>query len=502
MKPVPTHYLACDLGAESGRVILGTLDGGQLVIEELHRFPTGALPILGTLRWDILHIFDEIRAGLLKAGRRGLPVSGISTDSWGVDYVLMRGNEPLLTAPYHYRDSRTEGGFERAFAVVPRAEIFARTGIQFMTLNTLYQLHDDVRARPELLALAESFLTIGDYFNFLLSGTRAVEESLASTTQLYDPTLHEWAVPLIERLGIPTRLFPKVIPSGTRLGGLQAGVVPAGSAAGVWEKTEILATCSHDTGAAVAAVPAEEGDDWAYLSSGTWSLLGIESAKPLLGDEALRENFTNEIGYGGTIRFLKNIVGLWIVQECRRSWSEAGRELSYESLTREAAQSEPLRSLIHPASAPFAKPGGMPEKIADYCRATGQPVPETPGEIFRCALDSLALLYASTLEILERLSGRKITRLYIVGGGSRNEALNQATADALGLPVHAGPAEATAIGNLLIQALALGDLGKGAGLAELRHVVRASFPPFTYHPQKPDRWRAARERFAQLPIVD
>lgn len=493
------HYLACDLGAESGRVMLGTLADGKLELEELHRFPTGPVAIAGSLRWDVLRFFDELKAGLAKAAQRKLPVRGVSTDSWGVDYVWLQGSEPLLTAPYHYRDARTDDGFAKAFAVVPKEEIFSTTGIQFMTLNTLYQLHADVRDRPEVLKLAERFLTIGDYFNWLFSGVAVVEESLASTTQLYDPRTRNWAKGLIEKLGIPSWLFPKVVPTGTVLGPLKAGIVPGDALAGA----QVVATCSHDTGAAVAAVPAE-GDDWAYLSSGTWSLLGAELASPLLGADALKENFTNEVGHGGSIRFLKNIVGLWILQECRRAWLAAGTDLSYAELCADAEKVAPLRSLIHPASAPFGKPGSMPEKVAAYCRATGQPAPSTPGEFTRCILESLALLYAGTLESLETLTGRSFKKLHIVGGGSRNDLLNQCAADALNRPVFAGPAEATAIGNILLQALALGDLGKDAGLAELRRVVGASFPSAAFRPRADQAavWADARARFAKLPALE
>ena len=498
MHPVPpTHYLALDLGAESGRVMLGTLHGGQLRLRELHRFPTGALPVGGTLRWDLPRIVGALKDGLAKAAALGLPIRSLSTDSWGVDYVLLRDGAPL-DLPHHYRDPRTDDGLARAFALVPQEEIFAQTGIQFLTLNTLYQLHAEARERPEVLARAQSFLTIADYVNFLFSGAAAIEESNASTTQLYDPSARAWSDSLIAALGLPRALFPPVVPSGTRLGTVRPGVL-----AGDWSATEVIATCSHDTGAAVAATPGE-GEEWAYLSSGTWSLLGIESATPLLGAEALRENFTNEIGHGGTIRFLKNIVGLWIVQECRRAWALAGNEFSYAELVEAASVPPALRSLIHPASVRFAKPDAMPEKIAAYCRETGQPVPSTPGETIRCALESLALFYAANVDRLEALTGRRIARLHVVGGGSRNTLLNQFTADALGRPVLAGPAEATAIGNLLLQALALGDLGPAATLADLRQVVRDSFPSVAYDPEseQAETWRAARARFAALPVLD
>jgi len=495
------HYIALDFGAESGRVILGTLNEGKLQLEEIHRFPTGALSIAGTLRWDVLRLFDEVRTGLVKVAKSGIPVDGISTDSWGVDYVLLQGKEPLLTAPYHYRDARTDGGFELAFAVVPKQEIYARTGVQFMTLNTLYQLHADVRDRPEILALADRFVLIGDYFNYLLSGRAVAEASLASTTQLYDPKARQWDLDLAEKLGIPAKLFPEVVPSATVLGPLLPGLIPDAGAASTFKATKIIASCSHDTAAAVAGTPGH-GAEWAYLSCGTWSLLGIESAVPFLTPEALAENFTNEVGHGGSIRFLRNIVGLWVLQECRRAWVAAGITHSYAELCAQAAAPSvaPLRSLIHPASAAFLKPGAMPEKVADYCRATGQPVPATPAEIVRCVVDSLALLYAKTLDDLERVTGRNLVRLHAVGGGIQNTLLMQAAADASGRVVLAGPSEATAAGNILLQALALGHV---ASVPLLRQIVRDSFHLKSYQPGPATAaWQEARTRFAALPVLD
>lgn len=488
------HYVACDLGADSGRVILGTLENGKLTLEEIHRFPTGALPVRDTLRWNILRIYEEIKTGLRLVAKRNLKISGVSTDSWGVDYVHLFGNEPFLTAPYHYRDSRTDKGFEQAFAVVPKAEIFQQTGIQFMTLNTLYQLHADLRERPRILEQSEQFLNIADYFNFLFSNVKAVEESMASTTQLYNPTSHTWARPLIEQLGLPYRIFPTVVPSATVLG----PVAPSLAAELNWQETKVVATCSHDTGAAVAAVPGE-GNDWAYLSSGTWSLLGIESPTPIINAESLEKNFTNEIGVGGSIRFLKNIVGLWMVQESRRTWMLAGDKYSFEELSHLATEAPSLRSLINPTSSRFAKPNDMPRKVADYCRETGQPVPETPGQVIRAIYESLALLYSLTIDNLEKLSGRKINRLHIVGGGAKDKLLNQFTANATGRPVFAGPMECTAVGNLLIQALALGDIKTHA---DLRTIVRNTFPLEPFKPENESVFAEARRRFAALPVLD
>ncbi|GAB4172765.1 MAG: rhamnulokinase family protein [Terrimicrobiaceae bacterium] len=471
--------------------MLGRLEGGRVELEELHRFPSAVRRFQGSLRWDVIQIFEELKAGLREAARRGESVCGVSTDSWGVDYVLLKAGEPMLAVPYHYRDERTEGGFERVFAKVPREEVFEKTGIQFMELNTLYQLEDDARRRPEILELSDGLLLIADYINFLFSGKRAAEISLASTTQLYDPRAGGWATALAGALGIPAKLFPEVVASGTRLGPLDPALAEECRLEGV----EVVATCSHDTAAAVAAVPAR-GDDWAYLSSGTWSLLGVELPAPVITARSLESNFTNEIGYGGTIRFLKNIIGLWIVQECRRAWEAEGVVLDYGELTRLADEASPLRSLIHPNEARFGKPGDMPGKIISYCRETGQPEPGTPGEFVRCAVESLALLYRRTLSELEEISGRTIRRIHVVGGGSRNTLLNQATADATGREVLAGPVEATALGNVLIQALALGHL---SSLEELREVVRSSTMLTPYSPAPSAAWDEAHERFASLP---
>ena len=487
------HYIACDLGAESGRVILGCLTDGRLSLEEVHRFPTGASIIQGSLRWNLLRIFEELKRGLSEVAARGLPVAGVSVDSWGVDYVLLNDRQPMLAIPHHYRDARTDKTFAEALEKVGRETIFAETGIQFMSLNTLYQMIAEVAENADLVAVADQFLNIADYLNYLFSGVASAEVSLASTTQLYNPTTGKWSDELIRRFGLPAKLFPTIVPSGTRLGPLTPEFQRETGLPGV----EVIATCSHDTGAAVAAVPAD-GDDWAYLSSGTWSLIGVELPSPLISDAAREHNFTNEAGFGGTTRFLKNIVGLWLLQESRRAWARAGEDLDYAELNRLAEQAEPLRSLINPNAERFMKPEDMPGEIAAYCRETGQPEPETPGQVVRCILESLALLYGKSLDVLEQLTGRQVTKLHIVGGGSQSTLLNQLAANATGRPVLAGPVEATAIGNLLIQAIALGELDSLAGL---RSVVRQSFPIQTFQPQASDQWRQARERFAALDLT-
>ncbi|MFZ9200986.1 MAG: rhamnulokinase [Opitutales bacterium] len=483
------HLVSVDLGAESGRVILGTLRGGKLVMEVVHRFPTGATEVNGTLRWNVVGFHGEILRGLSMVAARKVKVAGVSCDSWGVDYVLGRDDAPLVSQPFQYRDPRTERTFGATVRKIGAPAIFAETGVMFMGINTLYQLVDDVRSRPELLKVAHRFLNIGDYFNWLLSGVPRAEVSLASTTQLWNPRRRTWSSKLIRDLQLPGHLFPLVVPSGTVLGKTR-GVRGL-------ESAKVIASCSHDTGCAVAAVPTQAGDDWAYLSSGTWSLLGIELPKPLINEEVRAANLTNEAGFGGTTRFLKVLVGLWILQECRREWERSGGPTDYAVIAKLAAKAPALRSLIRPDDARFAAPGDMVRKIQSFCRETRQPVPTSPGAIARCILESLALLYQSEVETIERLTGRDIRRLHVVGGGSRNDLLNQATADALGRTVIAGPTEATAAGNLLIQAHAL---GKVRGLAGIRKVVRASFPVQAFKPSRAHRaaWDEARARFAAL----
>jgi rhamnulokinase len=455
-------------------------------MEEIHRFPTGGIVFGASLRWDLPRILDELRTGVRKAaaGRR---IDAVSADSWGVDYVLMNSNEPALTLPYHYRDSRGDTAYPRVFLQAPRELVFQETGIQFMPFNTIYQMQWDVANRPGILAQAERFLFIADWVNWAFSGVGVAEETLASTSQLYNPHVRAWSTTLIGKLNLPARIFPDVVPAGTILG-------PALPEVGIGT-AQVVATCSHDTGAAVAAVPAE-GEGWAYLSSGTWSLIGVEAPAPIVGKEALAENYTNELGVSGTVRFLKNIVGMWIVQECRRHWLANGQTVSYDEMARLAEEAKPLVSFINPADPRFAGPGDMPNKIAAYCRETGQPVPEGVGAIVRCVFESLALTYRRGLDNLERLSGQKLSRLHIVGGGTKNTLLNQFAADASGRTVITGPVEATAIGNLLVQAMALGHI---KDLAELRAIVRRSFPVQTWKPQHHQAWEAAWQRFQQLP---
>ena len=527
---MPTHYLAIDLGAESGRVMLGTLEDARLALEELHRFPNTPIAADGALTWDIPRLFDEVKAGLRIAAARRLPIAGMSTDSWGVDYMLFDATGARMTPTFHYRDARTARGVGIVRSRLAWDTIFEETGIQFMPLNTIFQLAAET---PERLARAAHVVPIADAFNFMLSGVLRVDESNASTTQLYNPRTRQWSRKLQESLGLPGRLFPPVVPCGTRLGPLRPDVMRDTGLPAV----EVIASCSHDTAAAVAAVPAEnyssdpgaaapgtartlssetgragdrrsEGDTagplhagaavptWAYLSSGTWSLLGVELACPVLTETCRELNFTNEIGYGGTVRLLRNIVGLWLVQECRREWAKDGRGLDYPSLTKLATFAPPFVSLINPADPRFVAPGGMPGKIAAFCRETGQPEPSSTGATIRCALESLALLYRRTLRQLEQLLGTRFERLHIVGGGSRNGLLNQLTANAVQLPVLAGPVEATALGNVAVQAVALGLL---PSLGAAREIIRTSCHTVTFWPEAAVEWGRQAARFERLP---
>lgn len=487
------HYIACDLGADSGRVILGTLKEGKVILEEIHRFSNGVSKVHGSFRWNILRIFEHLKAGLRKVAAKQVPIESLSVDSWGVDYVLFNQRQPMLALPYQYRDSRTDGPYASALEKVGSEQIFAETGVQFMPINTLYQLIADVEQNPDVLGIADQFLCIADYIHYLFSGVAKVEESMASTTQIYNPQTRQWSKPLIEACHLPERIFPEIVPAGCRIGTL----LPAMAEETALPEIPVIATCSHDTGAAVAAVPAE-GEGWAFLSSGTWSLIGVELPCPLINDAVRECNFTNEAGYGGTTRFLKNIVGLWLLQESRREWIRQGQTLSFNDLDRMAEESEPFRSLINPNAARFLKPDQMPQKIAAYCRETGQPIPETPGEVTRCIFESLALLHRQTLQKMEELTGRKITRLHIVGGGTKSALLNQYAASGTGRTVFAGPVEATACGNILIQALAMGHL---SSLSELRQTVANSFPILEYQPQHAADWQRAFERFGGLNLA-
>jgi rhamnulokinase len=460
---------------------------GKITLEELHRFPNGTVKTNGALHWNIEGLFQELKTGLKKAAARQLPIASISTDSWGVDYALYDERGLILPPVWSYRDSRTVLGIENVKAKVDALTLYSITGIQFLPFNTIYQ----IAAEPlERLARAKQLLLIGDAFNYFCSGVARNEVSLASTTQLYDPTHRRWSQQLLAALNVREDLLAPICPSGTRLGPLKNSLARETGLPPI----EVIATCSHDTGAAVAAIPAS-GGNWAFLSSGTWSLMGVECSQPILNDQARKSGFTNEIGFGHTVRLLKNIIGLWIVQECRRQWAKDGKKYDFAELEQLAAAATPFVSLINPDDSRFLSPENMPQAIADFCRETGQTVPENAGAYMRCIYESLALFYRITLRRLEKLTGRKIDRLHIVGGGSKDATLNQFAANALNLPVLAGPTECAALGNILIQAITLGDV---ASHAAGREIVERSFELKTFIPQNPALWDQAVLRFEKL----
>ena len=481
----PNHYLAIDLGAESGRTILGALENGKLTLTETH--PNGPVQLPNGLYWDVLRLWSDIQIGIAASVSQS-PLASLALDTWGVDFALLDQNGALLGNPHHYRDARTNGMLEKAFSRVPREQIFAQTGLQFMQINTLYQLLSLVEQKSPLLDAARTFLTIPDLFNYWLSGKICSEFTNATTTQCFDPVRRAWALPLLEKLELPTRLLPPVCEPGTILGHLSASSSIRFSASQSVPVSVIAPAC-HDTGSAVVAVPAD-GKNFAWLSSGTWSILGAEVNEPCLNAKALEYNFTNEGGVFGTWRLSKNIMGLWLVQECKREWG-----LSYDEITQLAAAAQPFLAVIDPDAEIFIHPGDLPAKIQKFCAESGQLVPQSRGEIVRVALESLALKYRLVLERLETLIGKRLSPLHIIGGGTKNRLLNQFTADCIGQPVITGPVEATAIGNLLMQAITLGHL---SNLGEARSVVRNSFDVETFQPGNSAGWDEAYQKLLKL----
>lgn len=487
-------YLGVDLGAASGRVVAGLWDGKKLVLDEVRRFANGPVYLGGTLRWDVLQFWSEIQNGLAAAGKQyGKNIVSIGADTWGSDYVLLTKSGEIVGQPFHYRDARTSGMMEKAFRKMPRENIFARTGVQFQPFNTLFQLIAMKTQSPDLLGQADSLLLIPDFVHWCLCGSRAGEFTNATTTQCLNARKRKWDRDLLAKMGLPARIFPKLVPPGTKLGDLRDSV----SRHVGLKKIRVVSPATHDTASAVVGTPATQSGkaNWAYISSGTWSLMGVEIGKPCLSPRVLELNMTNEGGFGGTYRLLKNIMGLWLVQQCKRSFDGRGGQNSYDELDRAAAKTRPFRSLVEANCPRFYNPPDMPGAIQEYCRETGQPVPRTKGELVRCAYESLALQYHLTLGCLEELTGQPIEFIHIVGGGSQNRLLNQFTADACRRPVLAGPVEATVMGNLLVQAWAAGEVGP---LSEMREVVRSSGSISMYEPRNPDSWREAVHRFRQF----
>ena len=484
-------FLAYDLGAESGRAVVGALQDGKIALSEAHRFRNGGVRAGRAFHWDVLRLFDEMKAGLRRAcAEHGGEIASVGIDTWGTDFGLVGPNDVLLANPFHYRDSRNDGMLEAVEKIVPREDIYNRTGIQFMQVNTLYQLYSISTNDRWMLDNASGMLMMPDLFNFWFTGEKVCEFTNATTTQFYDPRSGSWALDILERLGISTRLLRPVIPAGTALGGLSKQIADELQV----QPIQFVAPATHDTASAVAAVPAT-CPDYLYISSGTWSLVGFESDRPVITPRAFELNVTNEGGVADTFRVLKNVMGLWLIQECRRTWAENGKDYTYAQLTEMASRSEPFRSLIDPDAQDFLSPGDMPSRVREFCRQTRQSVPDDDAAVVRAILESLALRYRAVMDDLAALRGRAFDVIHIVGGGSRNSALCQLAANCTGKPVVAGPAEATAIGNLLVQAMALGHV---ASLGELREIVRVSFPPITYEPQCDGRIDEAYGRFTML----
>ena len=471
--------LAIDIGAESGRVMAVHFDGSGLQLEEVHRFPNYALTVNGVLQWDILHLWREVQAGIERSRtHKGEPPASLAVDTWGVDFGLLDRDGNLIGNPVCYRDSRTEGMLDAVFERVPKAEVFAQTGIQFMAINTLYQMVSLVERGSPQLEIAARFLTVPDLLNFWLSGAQVCEFSNATTTQMLNPFTRSWAGELLDALAIPLDLLPEVVQPGTRLG--------------TFNEIPVIAPACHDTGSAVAGVPAQT-ENFAYISSGTWSLVGLEVAQPVVNEAALAVNATNEGGVYGSFRLLKNVMGLWLLQQCRSTWEQQGRSYSYPELVSLAESAEPLRSFVDPNDDRFLPPGDHPAHIQAFCQQSGQPLPQSDAEIARCVFESLALAYRDVLQELRTLTGRPIEVIHVVGGGSRNRLLNQFTADATGIPVLAGPSEATVIGNALVQFISLGEL---ADLDEGRQLVAGIGEMERCEPNGQDSWQGVK-----MPVI-
>ncbi len=484
------NFLAFDIGASSGRAILGTLEGKNLNLTEVHRFKNEMTCIHGSYFWNIYNLFDELKTGLKKCiSELKIKPQSIGVDTWGVDYALVFSNGRFSGLPFAYRDHRTDCAMDDFFRILSKKETYLLSGIQFMQFNTLFQLFSSARLNDAALKIAESLLFTPDALNYLFTGIRKNEYTIASTSQLLKPGKPEWEYQLFKAAGIPDNLAGEILLPGTVLGNVLAEIDEQTGCGNI----PCVAVASHDTASAVVSVPAG-GENWAFLSSGTWSLLGIESQTPIVSEKTLEMNFTNEGGADLTTRFLKNIMGMWLIQECKRIWDRE-KVFSWEEIVNMSNAAEPFKCFINPDSREFLNPGNMPEAIRLYCRKTNQPVPVTKGEIARCIYDSLVLKYKHTIKQIEDITGRKIEKLHVIGGGAKNAMLNQLTADATGIPVFSGPIEATAIGNVLMQAKALGVINS---LAELREVVRNSFEVIQFYPVQNSGWEEAYEKMKNL----
>ena len=485
--------LAIDLGASSGRGIIGTFDGEKITLEENHRFPNEPVMVAGQFTWDIVRILHEIKTSIRKcANSEDRDIDSIGIDTWGVDFGFLDKKGHLLSNPVHYRDLRTVGIPAYSEEIVSADEVYDITGIQVLELNSLYQLLAVQKNSPEILDIATDMLFVPDLLNYFLTGYKQTEYTIASTSQLLDAKTRDWSNELIEKFGLPEKLFSKVVKPGTVCGSF----LPSLSEEFGGINPKVISVAAHDTGSAVLAVPAKS-EKFIWISSGTWSIMGTETKDPVISEKSKEYNFTNEGGYGDTIRFSKNITGLWVEQESKRQWEREGEKISFAELAEMAAEAEPLRCFIDTDDARFATPGNIPKRIADYCRETGQFVPQTKGEIVRCILESLAMRYRYTVECIDEMCGEKIPAINIVGGGTKEEQLSQFAATACGRPVYAGPVEATAIGNIAAQAIALGAI---KDMWEAREIIANSFEIKEYQPEadKMAAWDEAYGRFLKL----
>ncbi len=485
-----SNFLAFDIGASSGRAILGILENNKVELIEVHRFKNQMTKIHGSYFWNIYELFDELKIGLKKCiSEYKIQPDSVGIDTWGVDYSLVTADGYLAGLPFAYRDHRTDSSMEEFFQILPKKETYLLSGIQFMQFNTLFQLFSSVQQNYSGLKVAESMLFTPDTLNYLFTGIKKNEYTIASTSQLLKPGKAAWEPKLFDAAGIPIKLTEEIVQPGTILGKLLPEVLEETGSNSI----PCIAVAGHDTASAIVSVPAK-GENWAYLSSGTWSLLGIESPVPLVSEKTLEMNFTNEGGVEGTTRFLKNIMGMWLIQECKRIWDQES-ELDWYQIVELSNTAEPFKSLINPDDPSFLNPGNMPKAIQGFCEKTNQPIPETRGEIARCIYDSLVLKYKFTIKQIESVTGKPIEKLHIIGGGAHNVIMSQLTADAIGIPVFAGPTEATAIGNLLLQAKAL---GKVQSLTEIREIVDNSFEVTEYSPSPKLDWEGAYIKFEKV----
>jgi rhamnulokinase len=486
------NFLAIDLGASNGRGFLGRWDGDRFGLEELHRFPNGPVTVLGHQHWDVLRLWSEIKAVIERYTRQfDTPLTGLGVDTWGVDFVLLDAEGNLLGNPYHYRDPRTNGMMEILFRRIPRRQVFDQTGIQVMQYNTLYQLFSMIHNRDPRLKAADTLLMMPDLFHYWLTGRKVSEFTDVSTSQMFDMQGNTWAVEMLAQLEISARLLPEVVPSGTLLGYVSDALK---AELGLAKPVPVIATGSHDTASAIAAIPGLDAES-AYICSGTWSLMGVETERPLVNRRAFDLNFTNEGGVGNRLNLLKNLTGLWLLQESLRCWRREGHDYTWDELLSLGERAEPFRSIVHPDSPEFLNPAHMVDAIRTFCRRTGQPEPGGVGPVVRCCLENLALNYRRVLEELETLTGRRVKTIRIVGGGSRNHLLSQFTADACRRPVVAGPVEATALGNVLLQAVATGYL---PDVSSGREAIATSVHPRCFEPRAGDMWEEAYGRFTAV----